>query len=486
MPPITQIKLPLVLKDRLILREGRWNGIFYPAEEIKPLVGILNDIPKAVREAEHDGRDVEAVKLRNATSLFWDHDEKCENWLGDVRNFRWDEKLRGIRGDLYLVDQEAARKVKYQEERGFTSWGLSPSVMVDKSRSTARNISFNNIAVVLEPAGGVQLMLSVNGPRETPSENGGRPMAKNKKKKDLDKDDDATKDEDTKKTDDEEKEEDSAKEKETPGDEASSEEEDLEDVDFEAEEGSEDEGEEELAASTDDIMAAVGKLTVIVGALAAAMKKGKGYGNPGDKKPEDEEEEQEDKGLAQLDREALLEIASKVTKEAKVLENEDELTESVLRDFLSRIASFLPGAEEMASDGDDDEDDDKEDKDADSKEDDEKKEEKKDDEKKEDGSDSESEEEEEEESDKGEKKDMAAIVKSEFARTRQDLRKEINKAVKAELSRRVRPQRKGQVTREKADLKKIEQKREDLQARLAKEPDAEKRLEIAIKESLGE
>ncbi|MBA7496403.1 hypothetical protein ES702_07011 [subsurface metagenome] len=143
-----EIKIPYIIKDRIILKEGIANGIFYPGEELEPCVPVLS--------AEPDSEDVEA---RKRSSLFWDHDDACKNWLGEAKNFRWDSEAKAIRADIYLVDEDAAKKTHYQLKEGLSRWGISPRVRIDEKDGRAVNIQFISLALVLEPAGGPKLML---------------------------------------------------------------------------------------------------------------------------------------------------------------------------------------------------------------------------------------------------------------------------------------------------------------------------------------
>lgn len=143
-----EIKIPYIIKDRIILKEGVANGIFYPGEELEPCVEILNEEP--------DSEDVEA---RKRTSLFWDHDDACKNWLGEAKNFRWDAEAKAIRADIYLVDEDAAKKTHYQLKEKLSRWGISPRVRIDEQDGRAAGIRFVSLALVLDPAGGPTLML---------------------------------------------------------------------------------------------------------------------------------------------------------------------------------------------------------------------------------------------------------------------------------------------------------------------------------------
>ena len=495
MKALASVKLPYVLKSRIIVREGRFNGILYPAEELRPLVDILNNIPREIGKAKAAGDEELAVRLMNSTSLFWDHDEGCKYWLGDVRNFRWDEKLKGIRGDLYFVDRDAAIKVDYQEKRGWPSWGLSPSFMVDKYRNTASNIFPNNISVVLDPAGGLITMLSrgeisFSVPRATFRNEGGEPMAKKKKKEDLseateEEKKDETSEGDEKKdetTDDTSTEDTETKEEETNDSEDKSEE-DLSEVEFENEENS-DSDEEELQVSLADLAEMIKQLAKIIAEGFASLKKGKGrYPYKKSAEGETEEQSKEPTPLDAVPEKELLEIASNISKEVRALEGK-ELNEKVLRECLGRIFSLAPLSEELSTDGESEGEEKKEEETQDKAEDketdsagEEKAEEEKKDEKTEESEDAKD----EDKSDKGTKQEMARLIKEEFAILRGKIQKLENK-----IAKQVKPKRKGLVEREDLSVAEtITRKREALQAQMKDEPSADKRLDMLIDSYFG-
>jgi len=143
-----KIEIPYIIKNRVLLKEGKANGIFYPGEEIEPNVKTLNEKP-----------DLEDVQGRNRTSIFWDHDDACKNWLGEIKNFHWDSEARALLGDIYLVDEDAAKKTHYQLKEDMSRWGISPRVRIDERDGRATNIQFVTFALVMEPAGGPKLML---------------------------------------------------------------------------------------------------------------------------------------------------------------------------------------------------------------------------------------------------------------------------------------------------------------------------------------
>ncbi|GAH51782.1 unnamed protein product, partial [marine sediment metagenome] len=117
-----EIEIPYIIKDRIILKEGVANGLFYPGEELEPCVAVLNEKP-----------DPEDVEARKRTSLFWDHDDACKNWLGEIKNCHWDAEQKAIVADVYLVDKSAAEKTHYQLEISddkLSRWGISPRVKI--------------------------------------------------------------------------------------------------------------------------------------------------------------------------------------------------------------------------------------------------------------------------------------------------------------------------------------------------------------------
>lgn len=143
-----EIEIPYIIEDRVLLKEGVANGTFYPGEELEPQVEVLNEKP-----------DPEDVKARNRTSIFWDHDDACKNWLGEIKNFRWDAVGKAVIGDIYLVDEDAAKKTHYQLQQDMSRWGISPRIRINEEDGKATRIQFVSFALVMEPAGGPRLML---------------------------------------------------------------------------------------------------------------------------------------------------------------------------------------------------------------------------------------------------------------------------------------------------------------------------------------
>jgi hypothetical protein len=149
------VKIPLIVKDRVLMKEGEANGLFYPGE-------VLQEAVEWLKKPLPD--DDEHLAYRNRDSLFYDHDDSCETWLGEVRNYRYDPETKQIRGDLWIVDQDCADKIHYmlEQKKDQTYWGISPrlTVVQDKDNRSVVSIRPKSWALVLHPAGGKELMLS--------------------------------------------------------------------------------------------------------------------------------------------------------------------------------------------------------------------------------------------------------------------------------------------------------------------------------------
>lgn len=145
------VKLPYVLKDKVLLKAGWMNGSFYPFDEIAKCVATLNSPPKTVEE-------------KNRNSIFWSHGAKDPSgWVGDVRSCRASSKDETLRGDVYIADGKAAQALEYQKSRGWTSWGISPDMLVNEKDKKVFDIEIKRFSLSLLPAGGEQLMLGKEG-----------------------------------------------------------------------------------------------------------------------------------------------------------------------------------------------------------------------------------------------------------------------------------------------------------------------------------
>ena len=118
----------LVLKNKLIMREGEHNGVFYSWDELKG-----------------------CIETGEGAGLYYDHSDSAGNWVGDVRNWRGDDDQKAIFGDLNIVDPVAAKKLKYGAK-----WGVSPSIDAEKlvrdGKKYALDPKIISCSLVLRPA----------------------------------------------------------------------------------------------------------------------------------------------------------------------------------------------------------------------------------------------------------------------------------------------------------------------------------------------
>lgn len=133
------------------MQETEANNIFYSATVLEEAIGWLK-----TELAEED------LEFRNRNSLFYDHDDGCAAWLGEVRNYRFDKETKQLIGDLWIVDRDCAEKMDYQiEQMDQRLWGISPRWVVaqDKETNAVTQVRPKSWALVLHPAGGKELML---------------------------------------------------------------------------------------------------------------------------------------------------------------------------------------------------------------------------------------------------------------------------------------------------------------------------------------
>ena len=143
------VEAALVLEDRAVLREGKANDLVYIAAEIKPLATLLNESPPEDLPEE-----------ANRDSIFLDHGDGTLTWVGHATNFRWDDETKSLRADLHIADEDIANKISYQEAEGRSRFGISPRLIVRNDKGTARDIKVRSFSLVINPAGGQDLMLS--------------------------------------------------------------------------------------------------------------------------------------------------------------------------------------------------------------------------------------------------------------------------------------------------------------------------------------
>lgn len=120
----------IILKDKVLLTPGEWNGLQFSAEEIK----------KGYEMTDWNNKDNYA--------LIYDHDEKAINWLGNVINIRMSDSGELI-GDLEIFDENLARKLTI----GQAKLGISARVVgYENEEGELVNFTFENFSVVYDPA----------------------------------------------------------------------------------------------------------------------------------------------------------------------------------------------------------------------------------------------------------------------------------------------------------------------------------------------
>jgi hypothetical protein len=126
---LSRVKLPLVMKNKVILSPGIWNNFYYSPPEI--LWAVKNS-------------DWNDPKVRG---LFLDHeDESTAKWVGEMENLRMDGE--NAVGDLIVVDPATAIKLAYGAK-----FALSPSLKGEKSPDgKIEHFRFRNVGIVIDPA----------------------------------------------------------------------------------------------------------------------------------------------------------------------------------------------------------------------------------------------------------------------------------------------------------------------------------------------
>jgi len=124
----SEVKLPYIVKNKILMSPGIWNGYYYSADSIKDAFSKTSWDKKEIR------------------SLFLDHqDLKSAEWVGEVRNIT----LNGeeVRGDLVIVDKPTAIKLAYGAKMG-----ISPKVSGMEDSGKMIDFKFDNFSVVINPA----------------------------------------------------------------------------------------------------------------------------------------------------------------------------------------------------------------------------------------------------------------------------------------------------------------------------------------------
>lgn len=132
---MNDIKLPYILKDKVLMVPGIWNNNPYDAVEII----------KSFKNTDW-----------NNLSLVLDHeDDSIPSWVGQIKNAR----LLGekIIGDLAIVDEDTARKLAFGAK-----FGVSPKLkgIINSADNSVKDIEYENFAIVINPAQGKATLLN--------------------------------------------------------------------------------------------------------------------------------------------------------------------------------------------------------------------------------------------------------------------------------------------------------------------------------------
>jgi hypothetical protein len=124
-----KIKLPYILKNKVLFGPGIWNNNRYSENEIKDAFYRTN------------------WESKETKSLFLDHSDKnTKDWIGFVENPRFEDNGK-ILADIYVVDKQLAMKLEYGAK-----FGISPKVQGFEDKGDLKSFDFQNWSVVVTPA----------------------------------------------------------------------------------------------------------------------------------------------------------------------------------------------------------------------------------------------------------------------------------------------------------------------------------------------
>ena len=142
---INNIKLPYIIKDCVLFSPGNHNSFEYLPEVIKQAF-VNTDWNKKTRSLYLDHEDNFTIDSRTGDKTK-DVGASVRNWIGEVRN----QKLvnNEIRGDLYIVDLDTARKLEFGAHFGISPRGMG---LPQKGTKTLKEVLVENYAMVINPA----------------------------------------------------------------------------------------------------------------------------------------------------------------------------------------------------------------------------------------------------------------------------------------------------------------------------------------------
>ena len=118
----------LTLKNKLVMREGEHNGVYYSWDELK-----------------------EKFMTGEGAGLFYDHEDSVRNYAGLVQNLKANDATREIRGDVLVSNKQSALDISLGAK-----WGISPTIDAEKllkdGKKYAKDPNFLSYSLVLRPA----------------------------------------------------------------------------------------------------------------------------------------------------------------------------------------------------------------------------------------------------------------------------------------------------------------------------------------------
>ena len=127
-PDLESIKIPYLIKDKVLMSPGVWNNYYYGPDQIK----------NAFLKTKWDSKE--------NRSLYNDHeDRRSREWVGEVVNPRILDN--NVIGDLVVVDKATAQKLAYGAKMG-----ISPKVHGIEHNNEMIDFEFDNFSIVINPA----------------------------------------------------------------------------------------------------------------------------------------------------------------------------------------------------------------------------------------------------------------------------------------------------------------------------------------------
>ena len=118
----------LTLKNKLVMREGEHNDVYYSWEELK-----------------------EKYMTGEGAGLFYDHEDSVQNYGGLVHNLKADDLKKEIRGDVLVTNKQKALDISLGAK-----FGISPTIDAEKvlreGKKHALDLNFLSYSLVLRPA----------------------------------------------------------------------------------------------------------------------------------------------------------------------------------------------------------------------------------------------------------------------------------------------------------------------------------------------